>query len=162
MIALAAPAEDRASRRLVLWSLGFNLFFIGLIGALLLRVFVAPPPTPAPYDRSAKARIERIAETLPPSDAELMRAEYRAKAGPVDTARAEFERHIDAVRDTFRAEPYDGGATRAAMTDARGAYQKFQVLLQDIIASAAAKMSPAGRQKLADWSPSGLPATKSR
>jgi len=158
--AVAAPIEDRASRRLVLWSLGFNLFFIGLIGALLVRLFVAPPLVPAPLDRSAKARIERIAESLPQTDAEMMRAEYRAKAGPVDAARADFERDIDLVRATFRAEPYDGNATRAAMGEARSAYQKFQVLLQDIIASAAAKMSPAGRQKLADWSPSGLPAKK--
>lgn len=158
--AYAAPTEDRASRRLVLWSLGFNLFFIGLIGALLVRLFVAPPPVPAPLDRSAKARIERIADSLPPPDAELMRAEYRAKAAPVDAARAEFERNIDAVRTTFRAEPYDGNATRGAMTEARTAYQKFQALLQDIIASAAAKMSAAGRQRLADWSPSGLPAKK--
>jgi uncharacterized membrane protein len=158
--AYAAAADDRASRRLVLWSLGFNLFFIGLIGALLLRLFVVPPPTPAPLDRSAKARIERMAESLPPADAELMRAEYRAKAGPVDVARAEFERNIDAVRTTFRAEPYDGNATRGAMTEARTAYQKFQALLQDIVASAAAKMSVAGRQKLADWSPSGMSAKK--
>ncbi len=150
----AAIAEDRASRRLLLWSLGLNLFFIGLVAALLVRLYIVPP-APPPIDRSANGRIERIAAILPAADAELIRAEYRAKAAPVDAAREEFERDIDAVRQTFRAEPYDIGATRAAMAEARAAHQKFDILLLDIIASAASKMSPAGRQGLANWSPPG-------
>ena len=148
-----ATAEDRTSRRIVLWSLGLNLFFIGLVAALLVRLSIAPPAT-APIDRSANGRIERIAAILPAPDAEVIRAEYRTKAAPVDAARDEFERAIDAVRQTFRAEPYDSGATRAAMAEARTARQKFELLLHDIIASAVSKMSPAGRQNLADWSPS--------
>jgi uncharacterized membrane protein len=157
-----ATAEDRTSRRIVLWSLGLNLFFIGLVAALFVRLSIAPP-APAPIDRSANGRIERIAAVLPAADAEVIRAEYRAKAAPVDAAREEFERAIDAVRRTFRAEPYDTGATRAAMAEARAARQKFDLLLHDIIASAVSKMSPAGRQKLADWSPSGRnPGTTNR
>jgi uncharacterized membrane protein len=152
-----ATAEDRTSRRIVLWSLGFNLFFIGLVAALFVRLYVAPP-APAPIDRSANGRIERIATTLPAADAEIIRAEYRAKAGPVDAARDEFERDVDQIRQTFRSEPYSIGATHLAMAEARTAHQKFEVLLHEIIASAASKMSPAGRQKLADWSPTGRSA----
>jgi uncharacterized membrane protein len=150
-----ATAEDRTSRRIVLWSLALNLFFIGLVAALLVRLYVVPPAAPAAVDRSAVGRIERIATILPTADAEVIRAEYRAKAAPVDAAREEFERAIDAVRQTFRAEPYDTGATRAAMAEARAARQKFELLLHDIIASAVSHMSAAGRQKLADWSPTG-------
>jgi len=154
-----ATGEDRISRRIVLWSLGLNLFFIGLVAALVLRLYVAPP-APPPIDRSANGRIERIASILPAADAEVIRAEYRAKAAPVDAARDEFERAVDTIRKTFRAEPYDIGATRSAMAETRAARQKFDVLLHDIIASAVSKMSPAGRQKLADWSPTGRnPAT---
>jgi len=149
-----ATAEDRTSRRIVLWSLGLNLFFIGLVAALLVRLYIAPP-APAPIDRSANGRIERIAAVLPAADAEVIRAEYRVKVAPVDTAREEFERSVDAIRETFRAAPYDIEATRAAMTEARARRQKFDLLLHDIIASAASEMSPAGRQKLADWSPTG-------
>jgi uncharacterized membrane protein len=149
-----ATAEDRTSRRIVLWSLALNLFFIGLVAALLVRLYIAPP-TAVPIDRSANGRIERIAAVLPAADADVIRAEYRAKAAPVDAAREEFERAIDAVRQIFRAEPYDARATRTAMAEARAAHQKFEVLLHDIIASAVSKMSPAGRQKLADWSPTG-------
>jgi hypothetical protein len=149
-----ATGEDRTSRRIVLWSLGLNLFFIGLVAALLVRLYVVPP-APAPFDRSANGRIERIAAVLPSADAEVIRAEYRAKAGPVDAARDEFEHDVDAIRQTFRAEPYSIGATHLAMAEARAAHQKFDILLHEIIASAASKMSPAGRQKLADWSPPG-------
>jgi hypothetical protein len=149
-----ATAEDRTSRRIVLWSLGLNLFFIGLVAALFVRLYVAPPAA-APIDRSANGRIERIAATLPPADAEIIRAEYRAKAGPVDAAREEFERDVDAIRQTFRGEPYSIGATHLAMAEARAAHQKFEILLHEIIASAANKMTPAGRRKLADWSPTG-------
>lgn len=147
-----ATGDDRISRRIVLWSLGLNLFFIGLVAALVVRLYVAPP-APAPIDRSAQGRIERIASVLPAADAEVIRAEYRAKAGPVDAARDEFERALDGTRNTFRAEPYDIAATRNAMAETRTARQKFDVLLHDIVASAVSKMSAAGRQKLADWSP---------
>jgi F0F1-type ATP synthase membrane subunit b/b' len=153
-----ATAEDRTSRRIVLWSLGLNLFFIGLVAALFVRLYIAPPAA-APIDRSANGRIERIAATLPAADAEIIRAEYRAKAGPVDAAREEFERDVDQIRQTFRVEPYSIGATHLAMAEARSAHQKFEILLHEIIASAANKMSPAGRQKLADWSPPGRNAS---
>ncbi len=157
-----ATAEDRTSRRIVLWSLALNLFFIGLVAALVVRLSIAPPAT-APIDRSANGRIERIAAILPAADAEVIRAEYRAKAAPVDAARDDFERSVDAIRETFRAEPYDIEATRVAMAEARGRRQKFDLLLHDIIASAANKMSAAGRQKLADWSPPGRnPGTTNR
>jgi hypothetical protein len=149
-----ATAEDRTSRRIVLWSLAMNLFFIGLVAALVVRLSIAPPAL-APIDRSANGRIERIAAILPAADAEVIRAEYRAKAAPVDAARDEFERSVDAIRETFRAEPYDIEATRVSMAEARARRQKFDLLLHDIIASAANKMSFAGRQKLADWSPPG-------
>lgn len=149
-----ATAEDQTSRRIVLWSLALNLFFIGLVAALVVRLYIAPPAA-APIDRSANGRIEQIAAILPAADAEVIRAEYRAKAAPVDAARDDFERSVDAIRETFRAEPYDIEATRVAMAEARARRQKFDLLLHDIIASAANKMSPTGRQKLADWSPPG-------
>ncbi len=107
-----ATAEDRTSRRIVLWSLALNLFFIGLVAALLVRLYVVPPAAPAPVDRSANGRIERIAATLPAADAEVIRAEYRAKAAPVDAARDEFERadRRDAANLPRRALRYRGDA----------------------------------------------------
>jgi len=57
------------------------------------------------------------------------------------------------MRGTLRAEPFDVSALRSAMTDVRAARQSLDAALQDVIASAATEMSPAGRSKLAEWTP---------
>ena len=49
--------------------------------------------------------------------------------------------------------PFDAGALRAAMADRRAARQALDLALNDVIAAAAARMSPAGREKLASWTP---------
>jgi uncharacterized membrane protein len=150
----AAMGDDRTSRWLVLASLALNLFFVGAGGALVARHYLAAPSaSPAPIDRSVAARMERLAITLPSSDADVLRAEYRAKAMSVDGARETYRKAQDEVRRILRTEPFQGDAMRAAMTEQRAARQVFDQLLQDVIASAAARMSPAGRNKLADWPP---------
>jgi uncharacterized membrane protein len=160
---LAAMRDERTSRWLVLASLALNLFFVGAGGALVARHYLAAPAaSPAPVDRSVAARMERLAVTLPSSDAEILRAEYRTKATNVDGARETYRKAQDEVRRILRAEPFQGDAMRAAMTEQRAARQAFDQLLQDVIASAAAKMSPAGRSKLADWPPGQRSDTKGR
>jgi uncharacterized membrane protein len=150
----AALGEDRASRWLVLASLALNLFFVGAGGALLARHYLAAPAAgPAPIDRSVAARMERLAATLPSSDADILRSEDHAKATTVDGARQAYRKAQDEVRRILRAEPFQGEAMRAAMTEQRAARQVFDQLLQDVIASAAGRMSTAGRNKLADWPP---------
>jgi uncharacterized membrane protein len=149
-----ALGDERASRWLVLASLALNLFFVGAGGALVARHYLAAPAaSPAPVDRSVAARMERLAATLPPADADILRGEYRAKAGTVDGARATYRNAQDEVRRVLRSEPFQGEAMRAAMSEQRAARQVFDQLLQDVIASAAGKMSAAGRNKLADWPP---------
>jgi len=153
IIASSLQDEDRSGRWLVLVSLALNLFLIGTAGALIVRHYWAPTVNvAAPIDRSATARIERIAMTLPVADAEITRAEFRANAATLDLARNNFEYQIDRMRETFRAEPYNVEMTRSAMAEARAARQHFEELLQDVIASSAAKMSALGRAKLAEYS----------
>jgi len=155
--------EDRNTRWIALVSLAVNLFFIGTAGALIVRHYWTPSVmVSAPIDRSAGARIERIAATLPSSDAEIMRAEFRAKAATLDAARTDFERAVDRIRETFRAEPYNEAATRVAMSEARVTKLRFDELLQDLIASSAAKMSVPGRAKLAEYSPTRPASSLSR
>jgi len=103
-------------------------------------------------DRSAGARIERIAATLPPADAAIMRAAYRDNAAALDASRAEVDRAVAEIKQSFRAEPYNIEATRKAMADARRNHQRFIELLHEEIATAASKMSSAGRAKLAEYS----------
>jgi hypothetical protein len=39
------------------------------------------------------------------------------------------------------------------MAQSRAAHEKFELVLQHVVASAAGKMSVVGRNKLADWQP---------
>jgi uncharacterized membrane protein len=145
---------DRGSRWLLLGSLALNLFFIGVTGALVTRYYLADRAvSAAPTDRSVAARVERLAATLPSHDAEILRGEYRANAGTVDASRAAYHQAQDEVRRVLRADPFEPEAMRGAMVKTRAARQVFDQLLQDMIASAAGKMSTAGRNKLADWPP---------
>jgi uncharacterized membrane protein len=146
--------EDRASRWILLVSLGLNLFLVGAGGAWAARHYFAPPAQTTPwFDRSVAARIERLAATLPPADGDILRASYRANATAVAGARDLYRRAQDETRGILRSEPFDAEAMRAAMGRTRVARQGFDQLLQDVIAAAAARMTPAGRNKLADWPP---------
>jgi uncharacterized membrane protein len=151
----AAFGDDRTSRWIMLISLGFNLFFVGAAGAFAVRHYVADRPgAAAPVDRSVAARLERLASTLPARDGEILRGEQRANAASLENSREAYRRAQDEVRAILRSEPFQPDAMRAAMVETRRARQGFDQLLQDIIAAAAARMSPEGRSKLADW-PSG-------
>jgi uncharacterized membrane protein len=146
-------SADRASRWLLLGSLAVNLFFVGVGGALIVRGYMGAPAATAPFDRSAAARIERLAVTLPPADGEELRAEFRAQAAVVEPARDAFRQAQDAARAVLRTEPFEPAALRAAMARARGARQTLDEALQEVIAKAASRMSAEGRKKLADWPP---------
>jgi uncharacterized membrane protein len=153
MSAISAGAGgERATRWLILGSLALNLFFVGAAGAYLVHQYgTTSTPTSPRLDRSVAGRIERIAATLPPADADILRATFRADTAQVETAQAALRREQDAVRGTLRAEPFNVAAMRAAMADTRAARQNFDLVLHDMVAVAASRMSVAGRNKLADW-----------
>ena len=97
-------------------------------------------------------RVERLAATLPPADADMLRGQinanrqtHRRRAAPISRARR-------TIRATLRHEPFDAEAMRAAMAKTRAARQAFDQVIQGVFA-AAAQMSPAGRHALADWPP---------
>ena len=142
---------------LVLISLALNLFFVGVFAAYVVRHYVSAPPAAGVIDRSPAARIDRLAATLPASDAEKLRSEFRSQETSVEAARDGYRRSQDAIRRILRAEPFDPAAMRAAMADSRVARQAFDQVLHGVIAAAAAQMSNAGRNKLADW-PQSRPA----
>jgi uncharacterized membrane protein len=145
--------EERRSKRILFVSVALNLFFIGIGATLFARSYFAPPlPITVNIDRGASARMERIAQTLPTADAEIMRATYRDNAASLDAARDEFENAVAEIKASFRKQPYDVELTRKAMADTREKNQRFIALLHNAISGAAAKMSPEGRAKLAEYS----------
>jgi uncharacterized membrane protein len=147
----AAPAPASASpqsrqRWLLLGSLALNLFFIGIAIAFFVR-----EPVLGSRDRNMAARIERIAETLPPADADKLRGQFQANRTAVETARANLDAAREATRETLRHDPFNADAMRAAMAQIRAARQNYDQVLHGIVSGAAAQMTPAGRRDLSNF-----------
>ena len=148
-IAQYAPAISRGSSRwLLLGSLALNLFFVGVALAIIVRAPAAPT-----WDRNVFVRVERIADTLPPADADLLRGQINANRQLIEDAQTKYRAAQDQIRATLRQEPFDVEAMRAAMAKTRGARQSFDQVIQGVFAFSASQMSPAGRSALADWPP---------
>ena len=144
----AATTTRGSSRWLLLGSLALNLFFVGVAVAMAVRA-----PAPPAWDRNVFVRVEHIADTLPPSDADLLRGQINANRQIIDDAQTKYHSAQDAIHAALRREPFDVDAMRAAMAQTRAARQSFDQVIQGVFAFSAAQMSPAGRQALADWPP---------
>ena len=141
-------------RWLLLGSLTLNLIFAGAATMSFTRHSAAVPLEPVSHlTRGAETRLDRMATTLPEPDAQIMRSFIRAQAAKVVAAQANLRLSQEDLRTSLRAEPFNPAAVRAAMAQTSAARDNFDQVLQDVIASAAAKMSPMGRSKLADWPP---------
>jgi uncharacterized membrane protein len=148
-IAQIAPALARGSSRwLLLGSMALNLFFVGVVVAVAVRA----PASPS-WDRNVFVRIERVAATLPPSDADLLRGQITNNRGAIEDAQNKYRAAQDVIRESLRQDPFDAEAMRAAMAKTRAARQTFDQVIQGVFAGAAAQMSSTGRHALADWPP---------
>ncbi len=136
-------------RWLLLGSLALNLFFIGLAIAFAIR----EPASTSTYDRDVFVRIGRLASSLPPADASVLRTEIESNRPAVQEAQRGHRAAQNVIRDALRQDPFDPQAMRTAMAQTRAARQTFDQVIQGVIASAATKMSQAGRNALADWPP---------
>jgi uncharacterized membrane protein len=148
-VAQLAPAMTRGSSRwLLLGSLALNLFFIGIAAALAIRA-----PAPSVWDRDVFVRTERLAATLPPADADLLRGRMNAEHDAIEAAQRKYFVARESIHQTLRETSFKPESLRAAMANTRAARQAYDVVIQGVFASAAIEMSPAGRKGLADWPP---------
>jgi uncharacterized membrane protein len=152
-----AMTSRGSSRWLLLGSLALNLFFIGVAVAMFVRA-----PGPPTWDRNVFVRVERIAASLPLSDANILREQIKAGHDAVEDTQGKFRASQDTIRAMLRKEPFDIAAVEEAMAKARTARQNFDQTIQGVFANSAAQMSPAGRQALADWPPGRKTAGKSQ
>jgi uncharacterized membrane protein len=136
----AATTTRGSSRWLLLGSLALNLFFVGVAVAMAVRA-----PAPPAWDRNVFVRVEHIADTLPPSDADLLRGQINANRQIIDDVQTKYHSAQDAIHAALRREPFDVDAMRAAMAQTRAARQSFDQVIQGVFAFSAAQMSPAGR-----------------
>jgi uncharacterized membrane protein len=137
---------------LLLGSLALNLFFVGAAGAVAYR-YSSPVPlkTVSRIERNPIVKLNRVADTLPPADADVMRGQLRLDEVKIAAAQADLRLSQDDVRKSLRAEPFDADAMRKAMAANHSAHERFDQVIHDMLASAASKMSVVGRNKLADW-----------
>ena len=157
-IASAFPSVERgASRWLLLGSLALNLFFVGVAIAMAVRA-----PAPSYWDRNVFVRIERLAATLPPADADILRGEINANRSAIESAQTAYHTAQDHIHDVLRQEPFDVEAMRAAMAQTRAARFTSDETVQGVFAVVASKISPAGRQALANWPPGRRRASDKR
>ncbi len=154
---LASSAERGSARWLLLGSLALNLFFVGVAVAMLIRA-----PAPSYWDRDVFVRVERMAASLPPADADLIRAQMQAHHAALEVAQNKYYAAREAIRAALRQDPFDVAAMRAAMTETRAARQSFDQVIQGVFATAAEQMSSAGRHALADWPPGHTKASAKR
>jgi len=153
----AATTTRGSSRWLLLGSLALNLFFVGVAVAMAVRA-----PAPPAWDRNVFVRVEHIADTLPPSDADLLRGQINANRQIIDDAQTKYHSAQDAIHAALRLEPFDVDAMRAAMAQTRAARQSFDQVIQGVFAFSATQMSAAGRLALADWPPNRKTKSKAQ
>ena len=158
-IAQFAPAAMTrgSSRWLLPGSLALNLFFVGVAVAMAIRTPAVPT-----WNRDVFVRIERIAATLPPADADLLRGEANADKQKLENAQSQYFNARQGIHAALRSDTFSVDDMRTAMARTRAARQSFDQILQGIFADAAAKMSHAGRLALADWPPNRKSASKDR
>lgn len=147
------PKTDGAARArwLLLGSLALNLLLVGAAATLAFHSAVAVPLAPVGIHHSGVGQLETLAATLPTSDAQAIRSELYADAERVAAAQTDLRLAEEDLRNSLRADPFDPNAVQAAMVEVRTTREKFDLVLHDVIAAAAAKMSLMGRYKLADW-----------
>ncbi len=151
---LIPKAESSGSvRYLLLASLTLNLVLVGAAAAMAVQhsSTAAPLQPVVGIKQSFELRFNRMAASLPPDDARIMRASFRTEAVKLAAAQAQIRLSQEAVRDSLRAQPFDPAAVRFAMAQTSAARNDFYQLVHNVVAVATTKMSPAGREMLADW-----------
>jgi uncharacterized membrane protein len=148
-IAHALPGATHGSPRwLLLGSLALNLFFVGVALAMVIRI-----PAPSYWDPNVFIRVERLAATLPPADAEILRNQISSNHAAIDKAQTNYHSARQHIHEVLRQEPFDVEAMRAATAQTRAARLTFDQTIQGVFADIAAKITPEGRQALANWPP---------
>src|SRR6202035_152130 len=94
-----------------------------------------PLATVGRIDHRLAGRLDRIAASLPPVRAEIMRAPLRGGVETISAAQAYLRLSQEDVRKSLRIEPFDPDAVRTAMTENRTAREYFELVLHDMIAS---------------------------
>lgn len=129
-----------------------------LTASLALNVFLATvlvvvyrPQHPPPPDIADIA--ERIAETLPPADAVILREIVAARAPAIESGKHSLRGFPDRVRAVLGKEDFDPEALRPLFSDFIAVHQRMDEAVAALVIEAATRMSPQGRAAISRWRP---------
>lgn len=134
-------------------SFALNVFLGVALAAHAFRPGFGPPPPPPKPDKL----MERIAETLPPADAAILRSAFEQQRSRLDRFRDHRDDFPDRIRAALQADHFDAETLRRLLAEGRIRRDEFETALETLLVDAASVMSPEGRRKLADWRPLGRP-----
>ena len=86
-------------------------------------------PSVSLQDRDVFVRVERLAATLPPADADLLRAQIRNNRDVIENTQTIYHAAQAEIHETLRQSPFDIGALRAAMAKTRAARHNFDQVI---------------------------------
>lgn len=139
MIRLLEPWRTR-----LLWlSLGANLFAAAIIVAPY--VWHTRSPGPPSFDMV----IERLARSLPASDASTLRAAMARERPYYDMGRQQLTEARAEIGRTMAAEPFDPAAARTALVGFQSRMRDYSARFDDSLVSALGTLSPEARTHLA-------------
>ena len=127
-------------------SLALNLFFIGVSATHALRDQIDGQGHFKPG-----LRLDAMVETLPSADGAKLRAALDADMDRVSAAHVAYRAAQATARAALQAAPFDQAALDTALADIRAKREILQRVLHAIVTRAAAQMSPAGRERLGEW-----------
>lgn len=124
-------------------SLAVNAF----LGALALMQWHRPPPPPP------ESMVEDMARPLPAADADLLRQSFARHLPPSDRRPPPFEDMLIGLRAALAADPFDPERLRTVFREGRAGRDRMDDAMEAAVVEAAARMSAAGRHRLAEWRP---------
>lgn len=130
---------------ILLGSMALNVFL-----AIVIGKHMAIPPFPPPRPTRI---IEEIADKLPKADAQILRDSLNAHEAELKEEDHGPEVFHKKMRDVLTAPQFDPEAFRAVADEFQARRERIGSTLTRVMLDALPKMSPEGRQAVADFKP---------
>ena len=133
--------------RLLLLSFAVNLFAVPMAAT---RFLMHRPSLPGGGVPPPQVMIDRLAELLPPDDANHFRTSMEDHVPDIEVSRARMEAARAAMGRAIARTPFDPDAVRAAMSTWQAAWKAWSDDFGSAMLAALGDVSPDGRERLAN------------
>ena len=122
-----------------------------LLGAVAAHLYAEPWP-PGPMQA-----MERLGRDLPPADRDLLQSAFAASVDELDRSRVAMDEINRKLHAILVKEPFDKAAFQALLQQSDALRAQFSHALTASLPDVIAKMSPAGRRRMAEMHVLGPP-----